>query len=90
MEEQQPKDRIEELLEENLKLNREIYDTCVKVKKYMFASQIYSIVKIFFIVIPIVVAIIFLLPLFSQVSPYIKELMGPLKSGNADIQSFIK
>lgn len=90
MEEQQAKNRVEELLEENLRLNKEIYEVCIKLKKYMFAAQIYSIIKFFLIMIPIVVAIVFFLPLFSQISPYLKDIPAFLKIGAMDYQSLLK
>jgi hypothetical protein len=90
MEEQQAKNRTEELLEENLRLNKEIYEVCVKLKKYMFAAQIYSIIKFFLIMIPIIVAIIFFLPLFSQISPYLKDIPTLLKISTMDYQSLLK
>ncbi len=83
--EEQEKRTIEELLQENLRLNREIHEICIKLKKYMHTAQILGVIKTLIIIIPIVVSIMILVPLFREALPQLKILMG-----YSDINSLLK
>ena len=67
---------IRELLEENQQLLKLILHQTLKTRKYIFWGRTISLLYIVFLVAPIVVAIIYLPPLFEKViSPY-QELLG--------------
>lgn len=71
--------KMQDLLEENLRLSKEIHEICLKTKKYLFAAQIYGIIKTFIIVIPIIIAIVLLLPIFRDFLPIIKQAASQYK-----------
>lgn len=60
---------LEQLIEENLVLSREIYKISEKTKHYMLIGQIMGGIKLILIVAPIILGFIFL-------QPYVKQLMG--------------
>lgn len=93
MEEQEQ--QLQKLLEENLRLNAETHEICLKIKKYMFMAQIYGVIKTLIIVIPLIIALFYLtpfvkdvIPMFKQAVPAYEELLD-IKSSNPDIQSIL-
>src|SRR6056297_1896739 len=59
-------EEIKKLVKKNLELNQEIYEMLKSVKRYVLIQQIFSVLKILIIVIPIILGIIYLPPLFEQ------------------------
>jgi len=73
---QTQENKIIKLLEQNLEYNKAIYEISKKTKRYMLMAQIMGVIKILLIVVPIVLAIIYLPPLIKvYLQPY-QELMG--------------
>ncbi len=58
---------IKELLKKNLELNSEIFEMVQYVKKYIFWRKIWSFLKILIIVVPLVLAFIYLPPFLKGV-----------------------
>ena len=80
--------KIIKLLEENLKYNKEIYEICKKTNRYIFWIRIWSIVRILLIVVPVILAIIYLPPLIkSYIAPY-QELLK--STGGSSQVEFLK
>ncbi len=52
-------EEIKELIEQNLKLTQEIHETTKYIKKYIIWQQIFSVIKIIIIVIPLIIGIIY-------------------------------
>lgn len=77
--------KIEQIVKQNLSLTREILESVEKTRKYIFWLRIFSIVKLVVIILPIVLAIIFLPPLLSQVFHQYTDVFGQiqqLRGGN--------
>jgi len=68
-------DELKSLLEENLKMTKEIYEVAKKVKHFMFWQRVYGLLRILIIVVPIILAIIYLPPILSGVFKQYSELM---------------
>ena len=67
---------LEQMLEENLLLTREVFKQTEKIRRYMLWGQIFSAIKIILIVGPIVVGIFFLQPYFKQIFSTYSQLLG--------------
>ena len=78
---------IQKLLHENLEYNKKIYEVCLKTKRYIFWSQIFGIVKVLVFVVPLVIAIIYAIPLLKEALATYNQLMTELnKAGNLPSQ----
>ena len=74
-------DEIKSLLEENLKLSKEIQATSLKIRRYMKIRMILGIIWIILILAPIILALIWL-------PPFLEQNLGPifeLLNGNSDL-----
>lgn len=65
---------VEELLKENIKLSKEIHEKVSKMHKYIMYLKIVNIIKLCVLIIPIVLALIFVPPFLEKVF----ELYGEL------------
>ncbi len=90
---------IKELIEKNLKLTEEVHEIAVYIKKYIFWQKIFGFLKLFLIIIPLVISIIYLPPLLGQVFDQYKTIldmgstvnnMPSLDSLSPDLLKFIK
>lgn len=96
MQDDQQEIDIKQLLEENLRLNAETHEICLKIKKYMFMAQILGILKTLIIVIPIIIGVIYLIPLFKDFIPLFKQALPAyeeilnIKPAGVDVQSLLK
>lgn len=79
--------RLTELLEKNLELSNEILEISKYVKKYIVFQKIMVFVKIFLILIPILLALVYLPPLLKGVvEPFqsVLSIYTGVESGNLD------
>ena len=68
-------EEFKKILEENLKLSQEIQENTKYIKKYVIWSQVFGVIKVLLIVVPIVLGILYLPSLLgSALAPY-KELL---------------
>ena len=67
---------LEQMLEENLLLTREVYSQTQKIRRHMFLGQILNVVKLVLIIGPIIVGIFFLQPYLKQIFSTYSELLG--------------
>lgn len=68
---------IKSLLEENLRLTKEIHQMSRKVNRYVAFQKVLSIIYILLIIVPIILSIIYLPPLIGNIiSPYQEILNG--------------
>ncbi len=65
----------EDLLAENLELSKKIYRLTVTIKRYIFWQQIFGIIKILFVIIPLIIAGIYLYPLLNNALSTYQELL---------------
>jgi len=75
-EEQKNKDSLEELLEKNIKLTEEVRDMTIHIKKFIYWQRIFGFLKLFIILIPIILSIIYLPPLLGQVFEQYQSIIG--------------
>jgi hypothetical protein len=59
---------LKKLIEKNINLNQEVLDLVVYIKKYIYFQKVISWVKILVIAVPIVLAILYLTPIFRDIS----------------------
>ncbi len=67
---------LEDLLRENIALNKKIYASCQKSEKFIFFIKAFGIIKFILIVIPIVIGILYLIPLLSGFFDMYKEFFN--------------
>lgn len=89
-----PASRLEELLEENLALTKEIYALTAKTKRYIYFAQVATVIKLVLIIGPLIAAALFLPPYLKQAYSAYKELLGngtgeTAVEGNSIIKSFL-
>jgi hypothetical protein len=78
---------LQKLLHENLEYNKKIFEVCVKTKRYIFWSEVFSIVKMLVFVVPLIIAVIYAIPLLQEALATYNQLMGELnKAGNLPSQ----
>ena len=56
------------MIEKNINLNQEVLDLVVYIKKYIYFQKVISWVKILVIAVPIFLAILYLTPIFRDIS----------------------
>jgi len=77
--------KIENLLKQNLRLSHDIYESVEKTRKYILWLKIFNIIKIVLVLLPLVIALIFLPKLISTyLGEYtsILDQLNSVKSGN--------
>ena len=84
------KDEIKNLLEENLKLVQETHDMVRSIKKHIVLEQVFNVVKILIIVIPIVLSIIYLPALLKPYLEQYQQLMQQTSAISPDINDTLK
>jgi hypothetical protein len=62
-----PEEELKKLIKENKRLNEEMLEQLHYIKRYVVFQQVFSVVKIFLIVIPIILGVIYLPPLLDKV-----------------------
>lgn len=67
---------LKKMLETNIALNREILDIAVYIKKYIVWQKIFAYLKLLIIVIPIILAVVYLPPFFKTLLDSLKDLGG--------------
>ncbi len=64
-----------DLIKENLKISQEILDLTKYIKKYVFWQKIFSWLKFFLILVPLIFAIIYLPPFLENISYSFQEFV---------------
>lgn len=72
--------KIEELLKENLALNKEMKEMIIKINRYVFIRRIIGFIKVFFVILVIFAAFIYLPPFLNDFVIKINELYLSLTS----------
>lgn len=68
-------EELKNLMEENLKLTKEIHAIAKKLNRHIIWQQVFGFVKILIIAVPIVLGIIYLPPLLEKVYQQYSEVM---------------
>ncbi|NQU77512.1 hypothetical protein HQ544_02330 [Candidatus Falkowbacteria bacterium] len=69
-------EQLEKLLQDNTRKTEEVYEICKKVKKHLLIGQIMGIVRILLVVVPLILAIIYLPSLLKPYLDQYNDLMG--------------
>lgn len=69
-------EQMERLLSENMRKTEEVYEICKKVKRMLLIGQIMGVLRILIIVVPLILAIIYLPPFFKGYMQQYQELLG--------------
>lgn len=77
-------DEIKKIVEENLKLTQEIHKMTKYIKSYIIWSQVFGVLKLIIIIIPIVLGLMYLPPLLKGVMEQYQQTVGPLKGVKVD------
>ncbi|MEA3398563.1 MAG: hypothetical protein U9R06_02335 [Patescibacteria group bacterium] len=80
---------IKKIIEENLKLTKEIHEMTKKIKSFVLWQQIFNVIKILIIIIPIVLGIIYLPPLLKEIVGNYQELLDFNPVGGMDLPAGI-
>lgn len=67
---------IERLLKENIVLNQKIYESCKKTEKYIHFVKAFNIFKFIIILIPIIIGVLYLLPIVGDFLGMYKDLFN--------------
>lgn len=79
---------LQKLLQENLKISKELYEMTKKIKRWIVWQRVWGVIKILIILIPIVLGVIYLPPLVKKaIEPYQQFLNVGQKPEN---QNFIQ
>ncbi len=90
---------LKKLVEENLKLTRDLAFSIKKIRRYIFWLQLANLLKFVIIVVPLVLAVIYLQPVIKNLFKTYEELLGPtgtiselkqVQDGTANIQDLLK
>ncbi len=66
---------MQQLLEENLRYSKAIYEDTQKIRRYMFWRFVLGMVWLVIVLAPIIFAIIYLPPIFSELYTQYQELL---------------
>ena len=72
---------LEKLLKQNLTISQEILDISRYIKKYVFWKKVIGLVKVFIILVPIILGIIYLPPIIEDSLDNINENINNPLSG---------
>lgn len=67
---------LEKLLKENLELNKKIYKNCKKTQEYIYFVKAFNVFKFILIFIPVIIAILYLIPLVGDFIGMYKEFFS--------------
>ncbi len=73
-------EELENIVKENLELTRQIKQEVDDIKKHIFWSKVWGFTKVILIVLPLIVAYIYLIPVFGNVLKQYTDLLD-LKQG---------
>ncbi len=72
-------DDVRKLINENLKLTKEIHEMIRYVKRFVILNQVLGVIKILLIAVPIVLGVLYLPPLLDQLFNQYREILGVTK-----------
>jgi hypothetical protein len=86
---------IAELMEENLELNRQMYEMMKSVKNYIWIQRIFFVLKVLIILIPLIIGFVYLPPLVKSWAQKYGDILqfdleGYETQKNADVQQLEK
>lgn len=88
--EEKPTDDIKTLLEKNLKMSEIIFEQNKKIKNRLTMMIVGNYVKLLLVIIPLIIAFIYLPPLLAPVLSQYNELLGGGAGETVDFSSILK
>lgn len=70
------KSRVEELLEKNIEYNKKILQSVEKTRKYINYLKIVNMIKLIVIIVPLILALIYVPPFLQDMIEIYKDLFG--------------
>lgn len=70
---------MRQLIQKNFEYTKAVHEDVKKIRKYILWQQIFGIIKVILVVVPMVIAIIFAAPFLKQALETYKEIMTSLK-----------
>lgn len=77
---------LKDLLEQNLKYTKAIYESTEKTRRYIRRDQIFGMIRVLIILLPIVAAVIYAQPYLK----FLRESLGQFQSNNPTFFEQIK
>ena len=74
---------LQRQINKNLEYTKEIHTMVKQIRKYIIFQQIFSVIKIVVIVVPLVIAVMFALPFFKEALNTYQGVMGNLNKTSA-------
>ena len=71
---------LEKLVKQNIEYTKEVHAMVIKIRKYIIWQQVLNIVKIVIILIPIILAIVYALPIIGQAMGQYSAVMDQLNN----------
>lgn len=82
---------IKRLLEKNLEMTKDVHRMVKKISSHIFWQQVFGVLKILILVVPIVIGILYLPPLLDKVFDQYNELLkNPTELNTKDIMDLLK
>lgn len=75
--------QIKKLLEENIKLNKELLEKTEKIEKYVKLRKVWGVLKVVFIAIPLILSFIYLPPLLKPIVDEYLKIFQNIKNPSA-------
>lgn len=76
-------ENLQKQINKNLEYTKEIHGMVKKIRRYVIFQQVFSVIKIVLIVIPLIIGIIFALPFFKEALNTYQGVMGSLSKSQA-------
>lgn len=80
-------DDLKELIEKNIKWSQVIYKQNKAIKNRLTLMMIGGYIKLLIVLIPIIIALIYLPPLFKDLFDQYKSLLGPVNISTDDLKN---
>lgn len=80
---------LKKILEQNLEINQKVLETVSYIKRYIIFQKIWGVIKIFIVIIPIIIGIIYLPPLLKGLFEPFRNVFGVMDSVSG-VENIIK
>lgn len=81
---------LEELLKRNIELSESICAQNKKIKRYIIAGTIGNYLRLLLVIVPLIIAAIYLPPLLAPYLSQMRDLLGTASGSSKELQDFLK
>lgn len=78
-------EEVRKLLQENLSYAKATYEAAEKTRRYILWGQVFGFIKLILVIVPIVIAYLFLQPYFKTAISTYQDLLGVTNSVNSAV-----